>query len=104
MPGVKGHTNNPHGRPAGSKNERTKQWEALGEAICGRHAERFNRLMDQLWDRADQGDDDALEIAMRNYLQTVEYFKPKQARQTVVGEADAPPVLIKVDGQTWSKL
>ena len=104
MPGVKGQTNNPNGRPVGSKNERTKQWEVLGEAICGRHAERFNALMDKLWDRADDGDDDALEIAMRSYLQTVEYFMPKLARKTVVGEEGAPPVQIKVDGKTWDKL
>lgn len=62
----KGKTNNPNGRPAGSKNERTKQWEALGNAIQEVHTKRFNEVL--------AGMDD--EAFARTYLQVLEYFKP----------------------------
>lgn len=77
MPPPKGKSNNPSGKPKGSKNEKTKQWEALGEAIITTHAERFNRILAA-------ADDD---LFMRNYAQMLEYFKPKLARSEITQEA-----------------
>ena len=41
----KGKTNNSKGRVKGSKNERTIQWEALGESIETKHVDRFNKVL-----------------------------------------------------------
>jgi len=46
----KGNTNNPAGKPAGTKNTKTKQWEALGAKIVGEGAERFMSILDGLPD------------------------------------------------------
>ena len=76
----KGKTGNPNGRTKGSKNEKTKQWEALGEAIAERHTQRFNAILDTL-------DDDKF---ADKYLQTLEYFRPKLNRTTLVGDTQEP--------------
>lgn len=75
MPAPKGNKYST-GRPSGSKNERTKQWEDLGEALLTRHAERANRIMDTM------PDDKFLD----NYGKLLEYFKPKQARTEIKQE------------------
>jgi len=72
----KGNTNNPAGKPAGTKNTKTKQWEALGAKIVGEGAERFMSILDGL-------DDDAF---TKNYLMILEYFKPKQQRTELKAE------------------
>ena len=90
----KGQTNNANGRPVGSKNKRTEQWEQLGESITGQQAEKFNAFMDKLWNS--RNDEDKM-IASELYLKTLEYFKPKQARQTIVGEGDAPVQIVISD-------
>lgn len=90
----KGQTNNSSGRPVGSKNKRTEQWEALGESITGHQAEKFNEFLDKLW--GSRNDEDKM-IASELYLKTLEYFKPKQARNTIVGDADAPVQIIISD-------
>ena len=90
----KGQTNNSNGRPIGSKNKRTEQWEQLGESITGQQAEQFNAFLDKLWKSRD--DQDKM-IASELYLKTLEYFKPKQARNTIVGDADAPVQIIISD-------
>jgi hypothetical protein len=90
----KGQTNNVNGRPVGSKNKRTEQWEQLGESITGQQAEKFNAFLDKLWSSRD--DQDKM-IASELYLKTLEYFKPKQARQTIVGEGDAPVQIVISD-------
>ena len=90
----KGQTNNTQGRPVGSKNKRTEQWESLGESITGHQAEQFNAFLDKLW--SSRNDEDKM-IASELYLKTLEYFKPKQARQTIVGEGDSPVQIIISD-------
>ena len=90
----KGQTNNANGRPVGSKNKRTEQWEQLGESITGQQAEKFNAFLDKLWSSRD--DQDKM-IASELYLKTLKYFKPKQARQTIVGEGDAPVQIVISD-------
>jgi len=79
---VKGKTNNPHGRPTGSKNARTEQWEELGQALVTKHAERANRIMAE-------SDD---ETFMDNFHKLLEYFKPKQARTEI--KQDGPSEMI----------
>ena len=73
MPQPKGSTGNPNGRPVGSKNAKTKEWEALGEAIVTRHAERFNQILESCPDD---------KFAQR-FLDLIEYFQPKLARTEV---------------------
>jgi hypothetical protein len=90
----KGQTNNSSGRPVGSKNKRTEQWEQLGESITGQQAEQFNDFLNKLW--GSRNDEDKM-IASELYLKTLEYFKPKQARNTIVGDADAPVQIIISD-------
>ena len=72
----KGNTNNPAGKPKGTKSAKTKQWEELGAKIIGESAERFMSVLDNLDD----------ENFMRNYLMILEYFKPKQQRTEIKGE------------------
>lgn len=86
---IKGQSGNPKGKPKGAKGKKTEQWEAIGEAISGKHAESFNAFMDELWEG---GQDKKLQAA-ELYLKTVEYFKPKQARVETVQENE---VVIKV--------
>lgn len=98
---AKGTTNNPNGRPIGSKNERTAQWEALAESICGKHADCFNQIMEaDFVDAMDHEDEDVKSAARSrytaNYTKIMEFFKPKQARTTIVGDEQSAPVQIIV--------
>jgi hypothetical protein len=79
----KGQTGNPNGRPKGTKNKKTVQWEALGDAITNEHTERFNRVLDAM-------DDDKF---ADTYIKVLEYFKPKQNRTDITsgGEKINPP-------------
>lgn len=90
----KGKSGNPNGRPQGARSERTLQWEALGESITGQQAEQFNAFLNKLW--GSRNDEDKM-IASELYLKTLEYFKPKQARNTIVGDGDAPVQIIISD-------
>jgi len=63
----KGVTNNPNGRPSGSKNKKSKEWETLGEAIRDRHAKRFNDELDNLEGRE----------FIKAYTNIINYFKPR---------------------------
>jgi len=61
------------GNKYGSKKGRhrkTKEWEALGDSIITKHAERFNSILDE-------ADDDTF---ARLFIDTLEYFKPKLQR------------------------
>lgn len=81
----KGHTGNPNGRPKGTKNKKTQQWEILGESIMNEHTERFNASLESL-------DDDKF---MDMYIKVLEYFKPKQNRTDITsgGEKINPPTI-----------
>jgi hypothetical protein len=81
-------------KPVGAKSEKTKQWESLGESITGQQAEQFNAFLDKLW--SSRNDEDKM-IASELYLKTLEYFKPKQARNTIVGDSDNPVQIIISD-------
>ena len=69
----KGKTGNPNGRPTGSKNVKTEQWEALGHALVSKHSGRANAILEACDD----------EVFMDNYIKLIEYFKPKQSRTEV---------------------
>lgn len=66
------------GRKKGSKSEKTKQWEVLGESIMNEHTERFNEELNKL-----QGKD-----FIQAYTQVLEYFKPKLQRTELKGELE----------------
>lgn len=72
----KGQTNNPSGRPSGTKNKKTLEWEALGEAITSKHAERLNIELAKL-----EGKE-----FIQSYAQILEYFKPKLQRTELKSE------------------
>ncbi len=72
MPFKKGNK----GRPVGSKNIKTIQWEALSDSIVELHTSEFNEYLISLWN----GDDKQKELACNYFLKVLEYFKPKQAR------------------------
>ena len=98
---AKGTTNNPNGRPIGSKNERTAQWDALAESIVGIHADNFNKIMDADFVDATEHEDEEIMMNARsrytnNYIKIMEFFKPKQARTTIVGDNEAAPVQIVI--------
>jgi hypothetical protein len=88
---VKGHGGL---KPVGAKSQKSLQWEALGESITGQQAEQFNAFLDKLWNS--RNDEDKM-IASELYLKTLEYFKPKQARNTIVGDSDSPVQIIISD-------
>ena len=69
----KGRTNNINGRPIGSKNVRTQEWEMIKDAFLTKHTERANRVLASL------EDDKFLDA----YLKLLEYFKPKLQRSEV---------------------
>jgi len=88
MPAPKGNKYST-GRPSGSKNERTMQWEALGEALLTKHSERANKILETM------PDDKFLD----NYGKLLEYFKPKQARTEIKQEGvQQVEVIIKRKG------
>jgi hypothetical protein len=84
----KGHTGNPNGRPKGSKNQRTMEWEALGEAILSKHSARANEVLSTM------PDDKFLE----NYGKLLEYFKPKQSRTEVKQEGTTEVTIRVIEG------
>ena len=63
----KGRTNNSDGRPIGTKNKKTGQWEKLSESIVTTHAERFNRVLEE------SSDEDFAKL----FKDVLNYFKPR---------------------------
>ena len=45
MPFKKGQSGNVKGKPKGAKGKKTEQWEAIGESITGKHAEKVLMLL-----------------------------------------------------------
>lgn len=88
MAGTGGYRENA-GRPKGTKNERTKQWEALADSICGEQADMFSKYIKKLWE-SDNEKKQALAADL--YLKTVEYFKPKQSRVESDVKIESDPI------------
>lgn len=87
----KGQTNNPNGRPKGSKNETTLQWEALHESIVGCHAESFNARLDEM-----MNSDDPKQQArgMEMYIKILKHFRPSYANIQHSGDKVNPVQII----------
>jgi len=64
------------GKKKGTKNEKTKQWEAIAEYMIEDGATRFANAMKTMPD----------EKFIPVYLNILEYFKPKLARQEHTGK------------------
>jgi len=75
----KGKTNNPAGKPPGTKNQKTKAWERMAEKMENEHADHVNEYLDTLW----KTDKDKFFEAYKSLLN---YFKPKF--QTTSGTVD----------------
>ena len=74
---------------AGSKSRRgegvkSEQWKVLGEAITGKHTQRFNDILDQSTD----------EVFLSSYLNILKYFKPTKIYTEVVNE-NPPPIIFQ---------
>lgn len=82
------------GRPKGAKDHKTRQWDALGEAICNEHTERFNTVL------AKMEDEDFAEM----YLKTLEYFKPKLSRQEVKSEVTNKHQPVQITAEEYRKM
>lgn len=84
----KGQSGNPNGRPPGSINERTRQWQTLGEALTDEGDERVKEYLDGLW----ESDKDKYFEAYKSLLN---YFKPKMTHNNLDIDAgvriDKPP-------------
>ena len=68
-----GKSNNPKGKPKGSKTHKTLEWEALGDSIITIHAAKFNNILKNM-------DDEEFVDA---YTKILGYFKPKLAAQSI---------------------
>lgn len=66
------------GRPKGSKNRRTMQWEEIGDALVNDHTERFSETLNALWN-SEQLSDRVKGAEL--FLKVLEYFKPKRPRE-----------------------
>lgn len=80
------------GRPKGSQNEKTKQWEVLGESIMNEHTDKFNKELRKL-----EGKE-----FINAYGMILEYFKPKQLR-TEIKEEQAKEIIVRLPDDSKSK-
>jgi|TARA_R100001530_G_scaffold73484_1_gene51818 hypothetical protein len=67
---VKGQSGNPAGKPKGAKSEKTKAWEKLGYYIANEGAQKYLEYLEEC----------EPEEYMKRFESTLEYFKPKLAR------------------------
>jgi len=88
----KGVINNPTGRPVGTKNIRTLEWEAFGKDFV---SEALPKVAVFINECMDTNDEELKFKAASLALDVLEYFKPKQARITHSGD-DKAPVIIQV--------
>jgi hypothetical protein len=93
MPFKKGISGNPEGKPKGARNEKTLQWEALGESIVGMQAENFNTYLQELWAKEDTIDK---QKAADLYLKVLAYFKPMLSRAELSHEIPEDGIVFKM--------
>ena len=90
MPFKKGST----GRPTGTKNTKTKQWEALSESVIEKHSGEFNSLMNDLWSGSQSDKLKAADL----FLQVLKYFKPRMSNiQATIDDTERVTRLVFVD-------
>ena len=70
----KGMTNNPKGKPLGAKNQRTVEWERLGEFMTVEGATRAKSYLLGIKDDAE---------FFERYMDLLNYFKPRMAQSQV---------------------
>jgi len=92
----KGRLKKGHGglKPKGATSEKTEQWKVLHESIVNQHAASFNAVLDELLNSDDL---DERIMGSEQFLKMLEYFKPKLARQQIVGDSEAPVQIIISD-------
>ena len=93
MPFAKGKSGNISGRPPGTVNQRSKEWDLLKDCILSTHTKRFNELLEGLKDEAF--------IAV--YLKVLQYFKPRM-QHTKFEEATTINEPIKLTPEQIDKL
>lgn len=71
MPFKKGNK----GRPVGTKNIKTQQWDELSTSISEQHSINFNAFMDDLWNGSKEDKYKAANL----FLQVLKYFKPRMS-------------------------
>ena len=86
----KGMTNNPNGRPLGSLNQKTLEWEEFGRDFV---ADALPKVAVFINECMDSKDEDLKFKAAGLTLDVLEYFKPKQARITHSGDEKAPVII-----------
>ena len=79
MPFKKGKSGNEEGRPTGSKNKKTIQWEALGDFITKEGAEKVMEYLQSL-----EGDE-----FFNKYKEILNYVKPKMQATQIDANIDA---------------
>lgn len=72
-------------RPKGSKNQKSIEWEALGNFITNQGLTRLMTILETCDDQT----------FLRNYVQLLEYFKPKMKRLEVT-EGEKQSTIIQV--------
>ena len=88
----KGMTNNPNGRPLGSLNQKTLEWDEFGSLFVAEALPKVAAFINECMD----SNDEYLKFRAASLaLDVLEYFKPKQARITHAGD-DKAPVIIQV--------
>lgn len=74
----KGKSGNPNGRPAGTKDKKTEQWNQFGEYLINSGVERYIKFLKTLKDK---------DFADR-FEKIIEYFKPKMQRTELSGDLE----------------
>lgn len=74
----KGRTNNPNGRPVGSRNRRTEQWQLFVDYCLNGGLEKFQDELNKL-----EGKD-----YVAAFISIIEFHKPKLARSEMKLEAE----------------
>ena len=80
----KGQTNNKEGRPTGSKNKKTKEWEQLGEFITNEGAKRVIKYLHSIKDDKEFFD---------KYTLLINYFKPKMQSTQLDANVKKPTII-----------
>ncbi len=69
--------------------KKSKQWDELGKAIVGHHAERFNTMLNGMED----------EEFAKQFINVLNYFKPKLSSAQIKADAD---VNINIKEPSWN--
>lgn len=85
----KGQSGNPSGKPKGTKNTKTIEWEEFGKELLNEGSMKAKRILSESTD----------ENFMKYYIQLIEYFAPKQSRIESTNKNDNQTI-IKIEWET----